>query len=125
ETIVTITIDVRSAIGSATAPIFRRPLTTGTPLDLAKKRCLDLEIVVEDQDTAQVTIAEEEPTIEGAELTQETGQTATWRWCPSRGQEGEARHTLILSADDGDNPKTIKNFLIVLRGTGDGANCPG
>ena len=37
----------------------------------------------------------------------------------------ESRYTLVLSADDGDNPKTIKNYLIVLRGTGSGTSCPG
>ena len=34
------------------------------------------------------------------------------------------RYTLVLSADDGDNPKTIKNYLIVLRGSGN-TTCPG
>lgn len=125
ESTVTINIDVRSALGSATAPIFRQPLGTGTTIDLGMKQCIDLDIVVEDQDTAQVDILQEEPVIEGATLTQESGQTATWHWCPTRAQEGDSRYTLVLAADDGENPRTIKNYLIVLRGTGDGASCPG
>src|SRR5262249_54742016 len=36
DTTVTISIDVKSAIGSATAPIFRQPLGTGTTIDLVK-----------------------------------------------------------------------------------------
>lgn len=124
-TTVTITIDVRSAIGSATAPVFRAPLGTGTTLDLAKKRCLDLDIVVEDQDTAQVALTQEEPVIEGAELIQEGGLNATWRWCPTKEQEAESRYTLTLAADDGENPKTLKNYLIVLRTGGGGTSCPG
>jgi hypothetical protein len=125
ETTVTITIDVKSAIGSATAPIFRQPLGTGTTIELGKAQCADLNIVVEDQDTAQVEIKQEEPMIEGAKLTQEDGQTAKWHWCPSRQQEGESRYTLVLSADDGENPKTVKNYLVVLRSGTTGTNCPG
>jgi hypothetical protein len=124
DTTVTININVRSAIGSATAPIFRQPLGTGTTIDLSKAQCVDLDIVVEDQDTAQLKLAQEEPLIEGAMLTVRDGQTATWHWCPTRAQQSETRYTLVLSADDASNPKTIKNYLIVLRGT-DGGSCPG
>jgi hypothetical protein len=124
-TTVTINIDVRSAIGAASAPVFRQPLGTGTTVDLTATPCVDIDVVVDDQDTANVTIAQEEPLIDGATLTAEGGQMAKWHWCPTKDQEAEDRYTLTLSADDGDNPKTIKNYLIVLRGGGDGSNCPG
>lgn len=123
-TTVTINIDVKSAIGAATAPVFRQPLGTGTTLDMGAKQCIDLNIVIEDQDTAQVTIAQEEPLIDGAELRQDDGTTAVWHWCPTKDQQAENRYTLVLSADDGANPKTIKNYLVVLR-NGSGNNCPG
>jgi hypothetical protein len=125
DTTVTINIDVKSAIGSATAPVFRQPLGTGTTIDLGKAQCVDLHVVIEDQDTAQVDITEQEPKIDGATLSQEDGQSATWHWCPTRAQEGDQRYTLVLAADDGENPKTIKNYLIVLRGQGGNTNCPG
>src|SRR5687768_10414019 len=125
DTTVTITIDVKSAIGLATAPIFRQPLGSGTTINLGKNSCIDLDIVIEDQDTAQVDITQEEPLIDGAELTQEDGVTAKWHWCPTRAQEGDSRYTLVLAADDGENPKTIKNYLVVLRGMGGNTNCPG
>lgn len=121
---VTIMIDVKSAIGSATAPLFRSPLGTGTTIDLGTKKCVELSIVVEDQDTAQVTIAQEEPVIEGSNLSQEDGTTATWSWCPTKEQEAENRRTLVLSADDGENPKTLKPYLVVLRAPSPD-NCPG
>ena len=124
STTVTINIDVKSAIGSATAPIFRQPLGTGTTIDLTKKKCVDLDIVVEDQDTAEVTLAMEEPKIAGATLDQQDGTTAKFNWCPTKEQEAEQRYTLVISADDGENPKTLKNYLIVLRG-GTSTNCPG
>jgi len=124
DTTVTINIDVKSAIGLATAPIFRQPLGTGTTIDVGKLSCVDVKIVIEDQDSAQVDIAQEEPLIDGAKLTQMDGQTATWHWCPTRAQEGDERYTLVLSADDHSNPKTIKNYLIVLR-SGGNQNCPG
>ncbi len=124
DTTVTVNIDVKSAIGSATAPIFRQPLGTGTTIDLTKKKCVDLDIVVEDQDTAEVTLAMEEPKIAGAKLDQQDGTTAKFSWCPTKEQEAEQRYTLVMSADDGENPKTLKNYLIVLRG-GSSTNCPG
>jgi hypothetical protein len=121
---VTINIDVRSAIGSATAPVFRQPLGTGTTIDMALQQCVDLDIVIDDQDTPKVTIAQDEPVIAGAELTVRDGSTATWHWCPTRDQQAESRYTLVLSADDGDNPRTVKNYLVVLR-AGSGTSCPG
>ncbi|MFN0248058.1 MAG: Ig-like domain-containing protein [Kofleriaceae bacterium] len=124
NTTVTINIDVRSAIGSATAPVFRQPLGTGTQMDLVTMKCLDLDVIVEDQDSAMVTLQLEEPFPEGMALDQEDGLTAKVRWCPTREQESENRYTIVISADDGDNPKIIKNYLIVLRG-GATQNCPG
>jgi hypothetical protein len=124
DTTVTITIDVRSAIGSATAPLFRQPLGSGTTVDLATRKCVDLTVVIEDQDTPELTIAMEEPLIEGATLTRTGGTTATFSWCPTKEQEAENRRTLVLSADDGENPKTIKNYLVVLR-SGGTTGCPG
>ena len=123
-TTVTVNIDVRSAIGSATAPVFRQPLGSGTTIDLARKECVELDLVIEDQDTAQVTLLQEEPVIAGATLDQTDGLSGKWKWCPTKEQEAESRYTLVLSADDGVNPKTLKNYLVVLRG-GDGTNCPG
>ena len=124
DTTVTITIDVRSAIGAATAPIFRQPLGSGTTMNLALRKCLELAIVVDDQDTTEVALAMEEPLIEGATLTRTGGAAATFSWCPTKEQEAETRRTLVLSADDRDNPKTIKNYLLVLRG-GSTTGCPG
>ena len=119
-----VTIEVRSAVGDSTTPVFRQPLGTGTTLDLAMRQCLELSLLVEDQDSVAVTLAQEEPVIEGATLDQTSGLAGTWRWCPTRAQiEAEERYTLTLSADDGDNPKTLKNYLIVLRKPAQ--NCPG
>ena len=105
----TITINVKSAIGSATAPVFRQPLGTGTTIDLSMQTCIDLDVVIEDQDTPMVAIAQEAPLIDGATLAKQDGQSAKWHWCPTKAQEGETRYTLVLSADDSDNPKTLKN----------------
>ena len=124
STTVTIEIDVRSAIGSATAPVFRQPLGSGTTLDLTQQGCVDVDIVVDDPDSATVQITQVEPVIDGAMLTVRDGHTAAWHWCPSREQQAEPRYTLALAADDGDNPRSTKNYLVVLRGNG-GTTCPG
>ncbi|MCR9164795.1 MAG: Ig-like domain-containing protein [Nannocystaceae bacterium] len=120
---VTATIDIRTAL-EGTAPLFREPLGSGTTLDLATDDCLDLDVVVEDQDDAAVTIGQAEPLIEDAVLEQVTGLTAHWQWCPNKDQLASDRFPLTLFADDGDNEPVIKNYLIVLR-PGDGAGCPG
>ena len=120
---VTINIDVKSAIGSATAPVFRQPLGTGTTVDMSKTQCVDIDVVVDDQASANVKIAQEEPVIVGAKLTTVDGQSAKWHWCPTAAQQAESRYTLVLSADDGQNPKTTKPYLIVLRNGA--ASCPG
>ncbi|MBZ0231982.1 MAG: hypothetical protein K8M05_06485 [Deltaproteobacteria bacterium] len=120
-----VTIEVRSAIGAETVPVFREPLGTGTTLDLAVRDCLDINVLVEDQDSVAVTIEQQEPLIEGATLDQTGPYAAAWRWCPTRDQiDAEDRYTLTLSADDGDNPRTLKNYLVVLRRPPP-MNCPG
>jgi hypothetical protein len=51
-------------------------------------------------------------------LTIVDGQSATWKWCPTAQQKTQDRYTLILSADDGSNPPTIKDYVIVLNAGG-------
>lgn len=121
----TITIDVQPPVGTSNAPIFRKPLGTGTTLDLAQKKCIDVDVVVEDADSPGVTITQEDPVIDGATLDQVDGLSGSWSWCPSKAQIDEGdRYVLKLAADDGDNPATTKNFLVVLR-KAQKQDCPG
>ncbi len=125
DTKTTVKVTIKSSIGAESAPIFREPLGSGTTIDLTRTDCIDLNIVVEDQDTAQVEIAQEEPLIENATLMAVDGTTAEWRWCPTQAQvDAESRYTLTLSANDLENPKSMKNYLLVLRGRVR-PNCPG
>lgn len=113
---VTARIEVRSAVGGNSAPRFLHPQGGGTTLDLGSRACLDLDIEVVDTDSTEVDIAVERPVIEGAELSPIGGLQARWTWCPTASQIGaDDRYTLTLSAHDGDNPKTIHPYLIVLR----------
>ena len=122
----TISIDVRGAVGSGSMPVFRRPLGAGTVLDLEQAECMDLAIEIADPDSASVTLEQQAPIIEGATLTTDAnGLSGTWSWCPSRAQiEGDDRYYLTLSADDGDNLPVTKDFAIVLRRRS-GEDCPG
>jgi hypothetical protein len=119
----TVQITVSDAAGAA--PVFRKPLGTGTTLDLATASCIDVEILVEDLDSTDVTIAEEDPKIAGATLTQTGPFEATWRWCPSQTQKDtQDRFMLTLSATDASGLATRKNYLVVLR-TPPMTGCPG
>jgi hypothetical protein len=116
ETTVSISVDVRATSGGQ--PVFRQPLGSGRVVDLGATPCVTVDITVEDSDSTDVTIAEEEPLIAGAMFTQLDGTTATWKWCPTAAQVAETdRWTLSLSADDGENPKQLKNYVIVLGGS--------
>jgi hypothetical protein len=116
EATVTITIDVRSSADGV--PVFRQPLATGRVVNLASDPCITVDILVEDQDTSQGTIGEEDPKIEGAILEQTAGTVAQWTWCPNPAQvTASKRYTLVLSADDGDHPKTLKHYVIVIDGS--------
>ncbi len=120
----TITITVQAGT-EGTGPIFRQPLGSGTTLDLSKQKCLNLQVVVEDPDSANVEIKEEEPRIASATLDQDSGLTAKWSWCPGKEQIAATdRYNLRLSASDGSNPAAIKDYLIVLRRTFD-PSCAG
>jgi hypothetical protein len=111
-------IDVRSAIGNATLPVFRRPMGSGTVLD-GDKRCIDVAIEVTDQDSTEVELTVQRPVIEGGELLQETGFEAVWHWCPTPAQRATRdRYLLTIAADDGDNPPAIKRYQIILRDHG-------
>ncbi|MBI4508336.1 MAG: PPC domain-containing protein [Deltaproteobacteria bacterium] len=119
-------VEVRSAVSGDGTPVFRQPLGTGTTLDLARRDCLEIPILVEDTDSARITIAEEEPRIEGGVLSARPGDpAATWRFCPTPEQVAAQDHyELILSASDEEAHKTTKSFLIVLR-KAPKPGCPG
>lgn len=109
-----VAVEVTASAGDA-APVFRDPVGTGTALHLDSESCVELDIVVDAPAAGDVDIAQEEPVLEGAELTQTGGLTAEWEWCPGAGQiAASSRHRLTLSADDGESPKARKHYLIVL-----------
>ena len=127
DTTLPITIEVRGASGSESAPIFREP-QAGVVLNLTENvgsDCAFLEILVEDSDSTEIELTQLPPSIPGADLSASTnGLEGSWEWCPSREQREVFQYRVTLSADDHDNPPTIKDIPIVLRRpTGEG--CPG
>ncbi len=111
----TITVNVKPATGSATSPVFRQPLGTGTTLDLSVNNCVQVPIEIEDQDSSTVELGQDPPIIQGASLSQNSGLTGVWEWCPTPEQLDKELNKLILTANDQDNPKVIKEYLIVLQ----------
>lgn len=128
DTTVPITVQVRGASGIESAPVFREPkagliIETGTPCS----NIPSLEVIVEDLDTVEVELTQAAPVLSGAELTIDSGsfgKEAVWKWCPRPEDEQVFQHQLTLSADDGENPPTIKEVPIVIR-PGSGEGCPG
>jgi len=111
----TVTLSV-VADGGAGAPIFRKPLGSGTTLDLAASGCLDLDVLVEDADSAHVTLRAPAPGIAGATLESTGPFSARWHWCPTGAQiAAQDRYPLTLAAADGENAETLLHYLIVLR----------
>ncbi|MCB9689907.1 MAG: Ig-like domain-containing protein, partial [Alphaproteobacteria bacterium] len=120
----TVEVLVVASEGS-TAPVFVQPLGTGTTLDLGRGPCVEVPIVVTDPDTPGVTLGEAEPRIDGGELVQLDELTGTWTFCPTREQIGSGdRYALQLTADDFENPPTVKPYTIVVLGE-NGSSCPG
>jgi hypothetical protein len=115
-TTVSIAIDVSS---SSLVPVFRQPLGAGMQVPAAT--CADFDVVVDDLDSLAVEITEVAPAIAGAALTPIDDHSAHWRWCPTADQIAASdRYTLVLSADDGDNPPTLKHYVLVLATGGGG-----
>lgn len=111
-----ITVEVRSAIGLDTLPVFRRPLGAGTAIDAEGQECVEIEILIEDQDSYKVDLTQVQPVIEGAELIQEQDLSGFWRWCPSAAQKkAQDRYMLTIGADDGENIQALKHYQIILR----------
>ncbi len=123
----TLVFDVKLGGESSSAPRFVQPLGTGTTLDFDKGPCLEVALVVEDDDSAMVAIAQEEPLLPGAKLAPSGPLAAKWSWCPSAEQaKADDHYVATFSADDGQSAKALKNYLVVLRhAPGSGKQCPG
>jgi hypothetical protein len=126
KTRLTVLIEVRGAVGSGSLPIFRKPLGSGTVLDLEQNDCVSIDIQIEDPDSTSVELGAEPPIIEDSDLNQDgEGLAGTWSWCPSREQqEADDKYDLVLSANDGENPAQLKKYIVVLRKRR-GTDCPG
>ncbi len=112
-TTVSIGIDVRAT--AAGLPNIVQPQGSGRVVNLSTTPCLDVDIMVVDEDSPEVMIGEGDPKIEGATLTQTAGLTGTWHWCPTTAQVNESnRYTLILTAEDPDGHRFTKEWVIVI-----------
>src|SRR5262245_48014485 len=58
-----VNVVINSAAGGLGSPVFRKPLGTGTTLDLSKNDCAEVPVVVDDADSPQVTLLQEPPLI--------------------------------------------------------------
>ncbi len=120
------TITVKPEVGNNQSPTFIKPGGGSVDLDLTGTgRCLELEIIVEDPDSANVTISQEPVVQEGMRLEDGGPKRAEWRWCPTAAQIDAAdRYRVHFSADDGVSNKSTKSLLVNLIKPQQ-MNCPG
>ena len=92
----------------------------------AAKKCVDLDVVIEDQDTAQVTLALEEPMIEGATLDQQDGLDGDVQLVPDQGAGGgEPLHRHDRPPTTATTRRRSRTTSIVLRGGSAARTAPG
>ncbi len=109
QDLTSIPITVRAGAADEGRPRFIKPLGPGKPFYVDQSPCLELEIVVEDVDSQDVTITQTPP-IPGSEIqAQAKPRTARFHWCPTEQQKVTTRYVLYLIADDGDNPPVVIN----------------
>lgn len=104
----TIQVTVRAGSASEGVPRFIRPIGAGMPFYADQTQCLNVDVLVEDNDSESVIIRQD-PAIAGSELKQQAAKAALFSWCPSASQLNVTRHTLHLTADDGENPPVRYN----------------
>lgn len=104
----TVQVTVRPGSPSEGVPRFIRPIGAGTPFYADQTKCLELDVLVEDIDSESVLIRQD-PAIPGSQLEQQEPKAALFSWCPSASQLTVTRHTLHLTADDGENPPVRYN----------------
>lgn len=112
-------------LDQSSAPIFHMPVGTGVIVDPAKTPEIKVRVEVQDLDTPEVEIGQQEPIAPGSEIIQDGPQSAYWVWTPTAQQlAANDRHLLTLTADDHANAPVLKNYLIVLKKPMK-SNCPG
>ncbi len=118
---VPLVINVQAAEDAA--PVFVRPGAGGS-FDLERDPCVNLDIVIRDDDSSEVTIRGNDLP-EGAILTQGEPKGATLEWCPTTDQvRSSQRWRLRLTAEDADHDPTELDYVVVLR-AGTKPGCPG
>jgi hypothetical protein len=104
-----------TVVGGADPIVFREPVGEGTTLDLQRASCTTVDILVDDPDAAQVTLAEGAAWPDGATLTQDGPLTGTLQFCPTANQaQGASIYPLAIDATDENQQSAEKRYTIVL-----------
>jgi hypothetical protein len=114
ETVRRVAVEVRPGDESLR---FRAPVGEGTTLDLARERCAEVAVVVEDGGATEVTFAPGDPWAEGARLDATGPLSATLRFCPVAAQLTDGGvFPLVLTAADARGARAAKRYVIVVEG---------
>jgi len=114
-TLISIQVEIQAETDFGASPIFRQPLSEGTVLDLASNPCVDVDVVVEDPDSATIELSQDPPILLGSTFdVMSSGLTGHWSWCPDRSQVERDRWSVQFRASDGTHT-TLKAFLLLMR----------
>ncbi len=106
------------------APVFVRPGAGGT-FDIERDPCVRFDVEVRDDDTPDVEIGVTGELPERATFASGGPRRAAFDWCPTPDQVAASeRWTIQLYADDGEHPRVLHEYIIVLR-SGPKEGCPG
>jgi len=114
ETVRRVSVEVRP--GDETL-LFRAPVGEGTTLDLARDRCVEVGVLVEDGGATEVTFAPGDPWADGATLDATGPLSATLAFCPVAAQlAGGGVFPLVLTAADARGARASKRYVVVVEG---------
>ncbi len=111
--VLSVKVQVKPAAAGETAPVFRKPLGEGMTLDIKQTPCVQLPVLVEDPDDTAVDLRQR-AVIPGSTFKVTGGKSGTFTWCPTAAQAVTARWSLLLAANDHDNPPVYKDYIILI-----------
>jgi hypothetical protein len=104
-----------TVVGGTGGPAFREPVGDGTTFDPTQTPCTEVDILVDDTVSTQVTIAQGDVWTDNGSINQDTPLGGRLRFCPSQDQQMQGTvFPFTLVATDESGARAEKRYTIVL-----------